>query len=323
MRKYFTIKEKSTNAVIAGLVQDNMTNSIKMVSVQGTTGLTRLGSMISTIGKKIRDISAYWMGMYLNPFEFLQRGREAINQVVELDTAMVELQKTTSATQSQLNQFYSHSNDIAKEYGNTTADIISATADWSRMGYSLADSEKMAKLSSQFVSISENLNMDEATGSLISTMKAYGMEADEVLDGIMSKINSVGNAFAVTNADLAEGLRVGSAALAASGTDLDSFISMFTAANEIMRDASSTANGLRTVAMRLRSFNEEGEYDSELANISGDIADLTDGKVRIMKDKNTYLPLEEVMDQIATLVKNQELTDKQQAKLCPDVQKCA
>lgn len=31
MRKYFTIKEKSTNAVIAGLVQDNMTKNMRTI----------------------------------------------------------------------------------------------------------------------------------------------------------------------------------------------------------------------------------------------------------------------------------------------------
>ena len=31
MRKYFTIKEKSTNSVIAGLVQDNMTKNMRTI----------------------------------------------------------------------------------------------------------------------------------------------------------------------------------------------------------------------------------------------------------------------------------------------------
>ena len=31
MRKYFTIKEKSTNEVIAGLVQDNMTKNMRTI----------------------------------------------------------------------------------------------------------------------------------------------------------------------------------------------------------------------------------------------------------------------------------------------------
>lgn len=311
----YTIKNQSGEIQKVTLAWDNMTNSIKMVSVQGTTGLTRLGSMISTIGKKIRDISAYWMGMYLNPFEFLQRGREAINQVVELDTAMVELQKTTSATQSQLNQFYSHSNDIAKEYGNTTADIISATADWSRMGYSLADSEELAKFSSQFASISENLTVEDAGNTLISVLKGFGKETSDVLD-VMNKINIVGNNFAVTNADIAEGLRQSSAAMHFAGNSLDETISLFTAGNEVLRDASSMGSALKSVSMRIRGYDEEtNRISSELENITGDIADLTHGKVRIKKDANTYNSTIEVLRQVAEMIKNNELTDAETAKL--------
>jgi hypothetical protein len=40
--------------------------------------------------------------------------------------------------------------------------------------------------------ISPGMSVDQATTGLVSVMKAYGFQADEVLDGIMSKINIVG-----------------------------------------------------------------------------------------------------------------------------------
>ena len=50
----------------------------------------------------------------------------------------------------------------------------------------------MSKLSSQFAAISPGMSVDQATTGLVSTMKAFGIEADNVLDGIMSKVNAVG-----------------------------------------------------------------------------------------------------------------------------------
>ena len=50
----------------------------------------------------------------------------------------------------------------------------------------------MSKLSSQFAAISPGMGVVESTSSLVSTMKAFGIEADNVLDGIMSKVNVVG-----------------------------------------------------------------------------------------------------------------------------------
>ena len=50
----------------------------------------------------------------------------------------------------------------------------------------------MSKLSSQFAAISPGMSVDQSTESLVSTMKAFGIQADDVLDGIMSKVNVVG-----------------------------------------------------------------------------------------------------------------------------------
>jgi len=118
--------------------------------------------------------------------------KQGVQTVVDLDTALVDLQKTSTATPSQLNQFYREANGIAKQYGTTTQQIIQGTADWSRLGFSLNDAQTMSKLSSQFSAISPGMSVENATSGLVSTMKAFGIEADDVLDGIMSKVNSVG-----------------------------------------------------------------------------------------------------------------------------------
>ena len=60
------------------------------------------------------------------------------------------------------------------------------------MGYNLTDAKTMSKLSSQFAMISPGMSVDQSTESLVSTMKAFGIQADDVLDGIMSKVNVVG-----------------------------------------------------------------------------------------------------------------------------------
>lgn len=98
--------------------------------------------------------------------------RDGIHTVNELDDALVDLQKTSTATPRQLNDFYREANDIAKQYGTTTKQVIQGAADWSRLGYSLEDSKTMSKLSSQFAAISPGMSVDESTTSLVSTMKA-------------------------------------------------------------------------------------------------------------------------------------------------------
>jgi hypothetical protein len=169
-----------------------------------------------------------------------------IKTVVALDDALVDLQKTTTATPQQLNAFYNEANGIAKQYGTTTQQIIQGAADWSRLGYSLEDSKQMAKLSSQFAAISPGMSVEESTNSLVSTMKAFGIEANDTLDGIMSKVNVVGNNFALSNADVMTALKNSSAAMAAANSTFEETVALITAGQEIAQDSSKVGNALRT-----------------------------------------------------------------------------
>lgn len=139
---------------------------------------------------------AQWGLATISIYDVFNRLKSAVNIVVELDTAMIDLRKTTDETDAAYKRFYLSANDTAKRLGVTTAAIISQTAEWSRLGYSMAEAAKMAEDSAIFAAISPELNTEEATDGLISIMKAFGYEADEVLDSIISKINKVGKRIA-------------------------------------------------------------------------------------------------------------------------------
>ena len=203
--------------------------------------------------------------------------KEGVNTVVELDTALVDLQKTTTMSGSDLVSFYEEANDAAKKLGVTTKDIIQSAADWSRLGYSdKTSSTMMAKLAAQFSAISPGVDIGTATTGLVSVMKAYDIEAEEVLDGVMSKINIVGNTAATSNAEIINGLQNSAAAMAAMNSTLEENVALFTAAQEITQDDSKVGNALRSISMRVRGYDEEtGELSEELANITGEVYDLT------------------------------------------------
>ena len=65
-------------------------------------------------------------------YDFIRYARYAINALVELDSALLDLKKTTSMTENQLEDFYYASNDVAKQMGVTTAEIIEQASAWSR-----------------------------------------------------------------------------------------------------------------------------------------------------------------------------------------------
>jgi len=207
-------------------------------------------------------------------FDIYKQGIEIVH---ELDDSLIDLKKTTTMSSSELRDFYYDANDQAKQLGVTTKEIIQQAAEWSRLGFSSQhDASEMAALSSQFAIISPGMSVEDATTGLVSVMKAYGIEVDDVLDGIMSKINAVGNTAATNNAEIITGLRNSSSALAMVGGTLEDNIALFTAGQEIVQDASRVGNAIRTMVMRIRGYDEEtGEISEDLANITGELIDLT------------------------------------------------
>ncbi len=275
---------------------DTLRSKLKSMSASGTLTTTQLkgienefksvtiaaqqaGKLGKTFGDTFKSsfssITKYVSASTLI-FSAVNTLRQGATTVKELDSALIDLQKTAQATASQLTDFYFQANDVAKEYGATTQEIIQSAADWSRLGYSLNDSKLMAQYSSMFKSISPGMDIDTATTGLVSVMKAYGIEAEDVLDGVMSKINKIGNTAATSNDQIIEGLQQSSAAMATMGSSLDENIALFTAAQEITQDASKVGNALRSISMRIRGYNEETEeLDDSLVNITGDVIDLT------------------------------------------------
>ena len=82
--------------------------------------------------------------------------------------------------------------------------------------------------------------------------QTQGVAADDVLDGIMSKINIIGNTRALNNSDIIEFLRRSSSAMAEANNSLEDSIALGTAIVEITRDAAGAGQVLKTVSMRIR-----------------------------------------------------------------------
>lgn len=137
------------------------------------TSLVGVPKIMDALSKKSKELITYWTANYINPYKIIEMIQKGVNIVKELDTALVDLRKTTTMSSTDLKDFYSDANEAAKEYGVTTKQIIDQASSWSRLGYSNKNSAtEMAKLSSQFATISPGMDIDKATTGLVSTMKA-------------------------------------------------------------------------------------------------------------------------------------------------------
>ena len=286
-------------------------------AAEGNLGKSIFGQLI---GNMTKLSPLFGMGTAIT--SSINSVKSMVSSVYDLDTALVDLQKTTTMNSTDLESFYGNANGIAKQMGVSTAEIINQASAWSRLGYSSKEAaESMAQLSSQFAAISPGMDIDNATNGLVSIMKAYDVDVDDVLDGIMSKINIIGNTAATSNAEIVYMLTRSSSAMAEGNKTLDETIALETAAVEITRDAPSVGTAFKTISMRIRGYDEETEsYSNDVEMLSGKIADLTKtastpGGISLFTDetKTEYKSTYQLLEEISKIY--DDLTDKQQAEL--------
>ena len=149
------------------------------------------------------------------------------------------------------------------------------------------------------------------------------------------------NTMAESNQDIVEGMERSAAALAAVGTSTEDAFAMFSGINEVLQNAEKSGTALRSISLRLRSFDESSEeYSDDLKNITGELVDLTKTAqhtqgVSVFKDGSTtefkslveyFGEINEIWDEMTQKQQNDFLIKafgRTQADLCLYVQKCA
>ena len=167
-------------------------------------------------------------------------------------------------------------------------------------------------------------DVSQASESIISTMKAFGIEAENAIS-IVDKFNEVGNNFAISSEGVGEALRRSASALAAGNNTLDESIALITAANSVVQDADVVGTTMKTVSMYLRAAKTEAEEAGEstegMANSVSELREellaLTNGKVDIQIDENTFKSTYQIMKELADVWG--ELTDITQANILEQI----
>lgn len=243
-----------------------------------TQSVKPLSSYISEMGQKFRSLSQYLISNF--GFQALTTGiRSGVASIRELDSAMTELKKTSEGTKQEYRDFTTQARSDAKDIGSTTTQITNSAADFSRLGYTLGESQTLAKNTGILKNVSEFESIDDATTAMISMMKAYDVKVDDSMD-LIDKMNLIGNNYAISTDGIATALQDSGSALVAAGNDFDKSVALVTAANSVVQDPSKVGAGLRTIALRLRGTTAE-----ELSSMGED----TEGLVETTSKLNSNI----------------------------------
>ena len=153
---------------------------------------------------------------------------KVVSNVKEINDAQIELAKVASdASESQLSQYWDQAAESAKKYGATVSDVISSTADWSKLGWGLNDAKKLSDVTTLYQRVGDNMTQESASESLVSTLQGFNMQADEA-ESIVDKFNEVANNYAIGSDGIGEALQRSAASFNASHTSLSKSIALIT-----------------------------------------------------------------------------------------------
>ena len=294
---------------------DNEFNNLKSkISAEGLTGKSR----VQELSRAMKQIGEF-AGIYaLIQNVAMEVPSQMINAVRDVNAAQIELSKVSNAPQSQLNKYWDEASESAKKYGATISDVISNTADWSRLGYNLNDAKELSDATTLLQRVGDNMTQESSAQGMISTLKGFNLEAEEAFS-IVDKVNEVANTQPIDTSGLFAGLERSASSMSAANNSLDQTIALITAANSVVQDPDSIGTAFKTISMRIRGAStemEEAGLDTEgmaesTAKLREEILALSG--VDIMKNENEFKSTYDILDELS--MKWSDLSDIAQASV--------
>lgn len=299
--KILTIQEK----MIAGEKKYKL--SLKEVGNAVETNAKQANKWQYSWSRAFQSFTTY-MSVTTVFYQIINTTKDMIQEVTDLDSALIELQKVTDLTGASLKNFTQGAYDAAEAVAKTGTEMVEAATEFAKAGYDENQILKLGELALMYTNIAdEEVSAANSAEFMIAQMKAFNIEAEDAIH-IIDAVNEVANKYAISSADIANNLGKSSAVMANAGNSYEEMIGLLTAGTEITRNASKVANGLKTITLHLQGMDDEGETSLELmAQMEALFSKLglsvykTDGSL-----KNTY----EILKDLAPVYKEATAAEK-------------
>ena len=266
------------------------------VTTTGNTGL----KMIDRIVQRAEDMNAKFIAQFFSWQDWLRYLREGFTIINEIDKSITELRKVSNGTASDLKHALNSATEDAKELGASISNIVSMQSDWARLGYSIPESEELARVTQLYVNVGDNMSAETASENLISTLQGFQLEAEDS-ERIIDMFNEVANNFAIDTQGIGEALKRSAASFNAANTSLSESIALVTTANAVVQDPDSIGTTFKTMSARIRGAETEleslGQETDEYTKTTSKLRDLIKGLTGfdIMEDEDTFKSIYDIV----------------------------
>lgn len=258
-------------------------------------------------------------------YSIINQVKSGINQVIqatkELDKSLVDIQIATGQTRSTTRELLIEYNDLADEMGRTTQSVAVASNDWLRAGYEGKEAAELTR-ASMMLSTLGMIEASEATTYLISTLKGWKIEANEVI-GVVDKLTAVDMQAAISAGDLALAMSRANASARIAGSDMNNFIGYVTTiADRTQKSAESVGESMKTLYARygnvkVNKFSasqaemESSNYNEDEYESLNDLETvLTSLGIKLRENAQEWRDFDTVIQDIAEHWDNWDLTTK-------------
>lgn len=225
---------------------------IKIAGYEGQA----FGQRMVSAGKKFLQ----WTGITSSIMYVVQALRQLRTNVKELDSSMVSLKKVTNETDTGYNDFFQRAIDKAKELHTSVKAIVDSTAEFSKLGYGMADAELLSEVANVYANVGE-FDINDASTSLVSTIAGFKELSASDAWKIVDTFNHISNNFSISAMGIGEALKRSASALSEGNNSMEESIAMITTANTVVQDYEKVGTALRTLSLRIRGSKAELEKD--------------------------------------------------------------
>lgn len=236
--------------------------------------------MAKTFGSRVRSalagIITAKIGQYI---------KDVYDNVVELDTAMTNLQIASGKTRKEIEALTSSYSKLAQQLGATTIEVAEAADTWLRQGYAADEANTLIRNSTMLAKLGQ-MEAAEASTALTSAMKGYGVAVEDSI-GIVDKFTKVDMEAAASAGDIATAMAETATSAKLAGVSMDTLIGYIATVKEVTQDgAESVGTFYKTLFARMNNVAAGNFIDEETGESLNDVETVLNELGIALRDTN-------------------------------------
>jgi TP901 family phage tail tape measure protein len=217
-----------------------MTAKLKKNSRELSTSSKRIGDIFKNIKGTIIAATAAAAGFF---------GVKVFGEAIKFESALLDLQKVMSDTEGSASQFTAISEELAKKFGVSSAEVLQGAANFKQAGFNLQEAFLLQEQALKLV-IAGDLEAAEAAELLVSTLKGFDAPASEAAR-LTDVLNEVSNRYATNLKELAIGMAEVSPIARIMGFTFEETAGLLTPIIEVFRSGTESSQAFRTGLLKL------------------------------------------------------------------------